>query len=93
MIEDHNKITNFVLNFYQKLLFPSLMTEDIQETYDDYPLQKEMFDDSNIKKISAASLEALAKGSPDAKYIVIVCEFYFGPCVDKFYQIDEFLKS
>ena len=52
-----------------------------------------MFESSRIEKISAAKLESIAKGSPEAKYIVIVCELYFGPCIDKFYQIDEFLSN
>jgi hypothetical protein len=59
-----------------------LITEDISQTFEDYPLQKEMFQTSKITKISAGDVELLAKGNPNAKYIIVVCEFYWAPCVD-----------
>ena len=46
-----------------------------------------------MTKISGKEIEFLAKGNPNAKYIIIVCEFYWAPCVDQFYRIDEFLNT
>lgn len=91
-------ITNFVLDFFKGNLHPTLTNEDIDSsTFKNYPQQAQMFNQSMIKKINAKTLSELIKQPLEEyyqqKYLVIACEFYWAPCIDKFYQVQLYLEE
>ena len=58
-----------------------------------------MFDKSPIKKINAKELSAMARQplseymKSNQRFIVIACELYWSPCIDKFTQINKHLEE
>jgi len=100
VITNPDVITDFVLDFFQGKLHPTLPNEDIHgDTFVQFPQQAKMFEQSLIKKINAKSLSQLAtqplKTYMDQrdKYVIVACELYWAPCIDKVYQIDEYLQE
>lgn len=89
--ENSTLISDFAKDFQNGKLHPTLNWENISQTYLDFPLQKQMFENDfpNIKKINVKTLNDLVHSNKTFNAICIVCELYWAPCIDRLYEIQE----